>query len=305
MTNSLEHHAVFLDAELWHGRVADHVDVDFLGACEDRQFFLPEWADRPRDMSRSHDQWAVLPAVDEEYFEWIDALAAARTAERRFVMMELGAGYGRWLMRGAAAIKRFNPLPTLLIGVEAEPTHVEWMRLNFLNNGLDPGEHRIIHAAVAATSGSTWFPVGDAREWGQFMAPDGRSGARQHPYMGHIEKNRFLDAMLEVSCTTIASAATGADVVDLIDMDIQGAEAEVMEEAITFCSERVRLIHVGTHGPDIERRLADTFIRAGWISRFNFASSSITETPFGRISFIDGVQSWSNPRFASRLSRFD
>src|SRR4051794_1481598 len=97
-----KHHRIFDGAELWSGRIPNHVDVCFLGAREDKQFFLENWFDAPRDFSKTHDQWAVFPAFSEEYFEWIDFLAAATTARKRFVMMELGAGYGRWLMRGAA-----------------------------------------------------------------------------------------------------------------------------------------------------------------------------------------------------------
>src|SRR4051794_22249101 len=106
-----EHHRIFQKAESWSGRIPVHVDVDFLGTREDKQFFLPEWRAVPRDFSRTHDQWSNLPGFDEEYFRWIDLLTAVRTAETKFVMMELGAGYGRWLMRGANAVKRFNPVP--------------------------------------------------------------------------------------------------------------------------------------------------------------------------------------------------
>jgi hypothetical protein len=164
-----EHHRVFQKAALWSGRIQDHVDVDFLGTREDKQFFLPEWRGVPRDVSKTHEQWSTLPAFDEEYFRWIDLLTAVKTAKTKFVMMELGAGYGRWLMRAANAVKRFNPIPLLLIGVEGEPTHVEWMKLHFQNNGIDPAAHRIIHGAVGASSGTTYFPAGDPYAWGQFV----------------------------------------------------------------------------------------------------------------------------------------
>ena len=94
-----EHHRIFQGAELWSGRVTDHVDIDFLGAREDKQFFLLECQNVPRNFSKTHDLWTNLPEFSEEYFEWIDFLAAVKTARDRFVMMELGAGYGRWLMR--------------------------------------------------------------------------------------------------------------------------------------------------------------------------------------------------------------
>jgi len=77
----VEHHRIFRNAELWSGRIADHIDVDFLGAREDKQFFLPEWRDAERDFSKTHHQWANLPEFSEEYFEWIDLLAAVRARD--------------------------------------------------------------------------------------------------------------------------------------------------------------------------------------------------------------------------------
>ena len=43
-----------------------------------------------------------LPKVNGlEYFEWLDLLHAVQDARDRFVMVELGAGYGRWAVRAA------------------------------------------------------------------------------------------------------------------------------------------------------------------------------------------------------------
>jgi FkbM family methyltransferase len=297
-----EHHRIFDGAELWSGRKPSHVDVDFLGAKEDKQFFLPEWRDAERDFTAMHDQWAVLPAFDEEYFEWIDFLAAVRTAEKRFVMMELGAGYGRWLMRAAAAVKRYNPLPFLLIGVEAEPTHVEWMKLNFRNNGIDPDDHRIISAAIGTAPGTTYFPVGDPYGWSQFVLNSQRTGPQVSRHIGTLFEQDYLNEVAPVPVITIEEAARGEELIDIIDMDIQGPEAEVMQQAIDFCSDHVRLIHVGTHAREIEKLLRRVFQKAGWVSRFDFPNESETPTEFGTIRFNDGVQSWANPRFSDRLA---
>ena len=296
-----EHHRIFLGAELWSGRIPDHVDIDFLGAREDKQFFLPEWQNVPRNFSKTHDQWTNLPEFSEEYFEWIDFLAAVKTAGDRFVMMELGAGYGRWLMRAAAAISRYNPIPTLLIGVEAEPTHVEWMRLNFRNNGLDPNHHRIFHAAVGSTSGVTYFPVGDPHEWGQFIMDSSEAGPQKSRHLDRMFDNAFLAKVAAVPQVKIEEAAVGEKLIDIIDMDIQGAEAEVMEQAIGFCSDHVRLVHVGTHSTTIEDQLRRIFRQAGWLPRFDFPPWSKAQTIYGVLAFADGVQSWANPRFADRL----
>jgi FkbM family methyltransferase len=297
----VEHHRIFRDAEFWSGRIADHIDVDFLGAREDKQFFLPEWCDVERDFSKTHDQWANLPEFSEEYFEWIDLLAAVKTAKERFVMMELGAGYGRWLMRAAAAIKRYNPIPFILIGVEGEPTHVEWMKLNFRNNGLDPDAHRVLHAAIGESSGMVYFPVGDSHGWGQFIVDNDKTGPRKSRHSGIAYDDQFLTQLAPVRQLMIEDAAAGEPLIDIIDMDIQGAEAAVMAQAIDFCSERVRLIHIGTHSHPLEDHVRDIFRKAGWLLRFDFPNFSNTPTEYGTLVFNDGVQSWANPRFADRL----
>lgn len=300
-----EHHRIFQNAELWSGRIADHIDIDFLGAREDKQFFLPDWRNIPRNFSKTHDQWTNLPEFSEEYFEWIDFLAATKTARDRFVMMELGAGYGRWLMRAAAAISRYNPIPTLLIGVEAEPTHVKWMHLNFRNNGLDPDHHRIIHAAVGSASGTVYFPVGDPHEWGQFVMDRSGAGPQKSRHLDRMFDNAFLSKVAAIPQVTIEEAAGGEELIDIIDMDVQGAEAEIMEQAIGFCSERVRLIHIGTHSAAIEGDLRRIFQQADWLPRFDFPPWSKTQTTYGMLAFADGVQSWANPRFANRLISAD
>ena len=53
----------------------------------------------------------------------------------------------------------------LLVGVEAEPTHFEWMNEHFADNGLDARRHRLIQAAVAANDGVANFAIGHAEAW--------------------------------------------------------------------------------------------------------------------------------------------
>src|ERR1700740_3178360 len=56
------------------------------------------------------------PKLGEEYFEWIDVLETVVAATEFFTMIELGAGYGRWLVRAALAVKRYHGnLPIKLI----------------------------------------------------------------------------------------------------------------------------------------------------------------------------------------------
>jgi hypothetical protein len=60
----------------------------------------------------------------------------------------------------------------------------------------------------------------------------------------------------------------------------------------------VKRVHVGTHSREIEDGLRRLFRALGWQSLADYACLSSATTPFGMVSFRDGVQSWLNPRFA-------
>src|SRR5271154_222622 len=53
----------------------------------------------------------LLSTPGEDYLEWIDIVEAVSSAKDRFVMFELGAGYGRWSINAMNALKFLNPLP--------------------------------------------------------------------------------------------------------------------------------------------------------------------------------------------------
>ena len=73
-------------------------------------------------------------------------------------MIDLGAGYGRWSVRAAYAVKQYNPqLRRRLIAVEAEPTVYGWMRQHFSNHGIGFFERKLIHAAVCEQPGKVYF----------------------------------------------------------------------------------------------------------------------------------------------------
>jgi hypothetical protein len=84
--------------------------------------------------------------------------------------------------------------------------------------------------------------------------------------------------------------------VDLADFDLQGVEAEVIEQTMPYLNERVRRLHIGTHSHDIEGRLRVLLSSAHWTCLRDYACGRDNDTPFGRISFVDGVQTWTNPR---------
>jgi FkbM family methyltransferase len=242
---------------------------NWIGAMTRREFF----ADDLQFVAVS------LPPFDTEYFEWIDVLEAVVAASESFTMVELGAGYGRWVVNAARALEAYSGIPHLLVAVEAEPTHFKWLELHCGDNDI---RAQLVRTAVAARSGSVTFAVGQPRSWyGQAIVDPSWTGSP-------------VETVVSV---TLSELLQPLDRVDLIHCDIQGAEADVFEEAAAAVDAKVRRVHVGTHGSEIERSLRKTFSRLGWSNVADYGCGTASKTPWGRMRFGDGVQSWVNPRF--------
>ena len=220
----------------------------------------------------------AFPPHDAEYFEWIDVLEAVTGAVGEFTMLELGAGYGRWIVNAAGALRAYSGLPHRLTAVEAEPTHFRWLELHCRDNDV---QANLLNAAVSAQRGKVSFAVGEPASWyGQAIADGTWSPERT----------------VEVEAVTLSELLEPHTQVDLIHCDVQGVEATLFEEAIAAVDAKVKRVHVGTHGADVERRLRELFSSLGWESVSDFACGSVATTPWGRVTFQDGVQSWLNAR---------
>jgi hypothetical protein len=253
------------------------------------------------------------PEASEDLLEWISVLESVVESQGSFTMVELGAGWGRWLVNAAVALRRLDPArDLLLVGVEAEPTHFRWLAQHLRDNGLDPERHRLVRAAVAARNGTVRFQRGDAAAWyGQSIDPDDPAAKLSGPVSRLIRWSRNTAAnrlafgrrarkMRRTRSVALATLLEPYAYVDLVDADVQGVEADVFEAAATLLADRVRRVHIGTHDRENERRLRALFERLGWERRFDYPSGMRCETDWGSIDFEDGVQSWLNPALRPR-----
>ncbi|HEY3541219.1 MAG TPA: hypothetical protein VGK79_01645 [Gaiellaceae bacterium] len=244
------------------------------------------------------------PEPTEDFFEWLSVLESVVESTGCYTIVELGAGWGRWLVNAAAAVRQLDPQRAfLLVGVEAEPTHFAWLRRHLLDNAIDPDEHLLIRAAVAARDGRVRFRVGDPAAWyGQAIEPADPAAKASGPVSRLLRwahntaddrrRSRPVKRLRALSLETILRPL---DLVDLVDADVQGAEADLFEAAADVLDAKVRRVHVGTHGAEIEERLRTFFGGLGWECRFDFAGGGERETPWGPVLFEDGAQSWVNP----------
>ena len=156
-------HPVFHHFRGYRGPLPQGVQCGWLG-----DMYRAEWLGVPSTpLMEQYEATAPLPN-HEEYFEWIGLLDAVATARRRFVMMEFGAGFGRWGVRGALAARQVGLAPSeiAVTFVEAEPDHVQWLRDTIaMNRGLDGVKTNLVDAAVTGADGEVLFATGHSKEW--------------------------------------------------------------------------------------------------------------------------------------------
>ena len=256
----------------------------------------------------------------EDYYEWIDLLEAIDCAGDRFTMVELGAGYGRWITNGYLAVQRHVDAKIRdiqIVGVEASQKHFDWMKLHLQDNDLVYNDDLIVRAAISSYSGYTLFPSASAGPptaadpgFGLAMIDQDLSSTTAQRQLADAfaegvrvmtmpNDQKTYDIVPTISINDLLSRLDADRIVDLIDMDVQGAEFEAVAAAIDVINLRVKRMHIGTHSRQIDRALYDLLVRNGWrIKRFfHYASTALAD--FGPYEAGDGIISCTNCRFAN------
>ena len=276
----VSHHQVFQRFSRWSGVVPPDRIANFLGVMTRTNYGHPYFS-VSTPSSDAQVQQIDYPAFDEEYFEWIDLLESVAQAQGHFTMLELGAGWGRWVANAAIALRQFSGLPHTFVAVEAEPSHFQSITQHLADNAINPDGFQLIEAAVTDHDGEVLFQVGK-HHWGDNYDWHGQS---------------IIGGDHAVKSVSLATLLRPFSTVDLIDLDIQGAELSVLLAAADVINEKAKKIHIGTHSRRIEHGLRSLFSRLGWRSVYDFPCLSQTDTPWGSLAFLDGVQTWLNPLF--------
>lgn len=277
-------HPCFYRFRCWSGSAEPGFTVNFLGVKTREEYW-----DGPRP-ERVRKQ-VEYPTLNEEYFEWIDLLDAVISAGPEFQMMELGAGYGRWSVNGAAAAIQLGKTYRIL-AVEPEPQHFKWIKDNIEINGLDARRFELVKAAVTDREGKTFFFTGQAAKWyGQAIPSLKFLPLRRGLLSGEIKLAR-------VDTVSLPSLLVGRGVFDLIDIDIQGIELAILRTARNAIQSQVKKVHIGTHSSEVEQGLRQLFCQLGWKNMYDYSGETDIDTEFGKIKFEDGVQCWVNPVFS-------
>ena len=264
--------------EPWSGIADGRFQHDFLGVKKDPRFRPKTRPDPPGPLV------TVYPAPHAGYCELSFVLAAIVEARSRetFTVLELGAGYGYWLAVAHRARKLTSDKPIRLVGVEMVEQHVRWMRMHFENNGIDPSEHRIVHAAISDRDGTAYYrPEENAwLDYGQTVV--GRTEAK---------------GLVPVPALALTKVIEETGPVDLLHADLQGEEGKALGSAIEELGKQVRRIVCATHSRKIHRALRATFHHAGWSIVDDYDFRRRERTRLGDVQFLDGLLTMINPRF--------
>ncbi|MFJ4157058.1 FkbM family methyltransferase [Pseudomonas sp. NPDC089752] len=244
-------------------------------------------------------------ALHAEAIEYIAALVALEQARDSFTVVELGAGYGPWLVFAAKAAQQRGIAHINLLAVEADLQRHELFFTNLRDNGLplpaDPVpaatanasnvQVRCIHGAIADVDGKLSFGSQSLLDWGAAPITDGGT----EDYRGITVEAEEIDAY------SIGTVLADLAEVDFMHMDIQGFELKAIRAALDALQRKVRVLLVATHSRALEGGIIDLLHDNGWKLLYEkpckfTPGSGIDLTA---LTYLDGTQVWVNTRFGS------
>ncbi len=220
--------------------------------------------------------------------EWGAALRAVDLSGDKFTMIELGCGWGCWMNNMGVAAKRTGRA-VHVIGIEGDQGHLKFAEEALDRNGFDRSEWTLVSGIAAGKGGTALFPIQDhaGGSWG--LEPV--FGASEKQTQEAVKSGKF-EALPMVP---LGDVTRDHDKIDLLHIDIQGGEADLIEDCLQAMNDKVAYVLIGTHSRQIEGRLFDIMLNAGWQLDMERAAF-ITVTGPEPVVVVDGVQGWMNPR---------
>ena len=201
-------------------------------------------------------------------------------------MAELGCGWGCWMNNtGVAARRRGHSVH--LIGVEGDEGHIGFAHEACAANGFAPEQTTIIHGIAASREGIALFPRQEraGHQWELEPIFDASPSIRDEALATGSH-----DALPMISLSRMLGKR---ERLDLLHIDIQGGEADLVRDSLEFLSRRVAYMVIGTHSRQIEGRLFDDLLGAGW--RLEIERPALINLESGTpVVRVDGVQGWRN-----------
>jgi FkbM family methyltransferase len=301
----------------WSGQVPSGYVADFLGILTDGKFLWNQTG--PFGGRHVSTQLPTVAVHGEGWFEIADWFYSASEASGQYVAISLGASYGPQLVGAWKVLQAINPMPARLVAVEPVPQNCEWTRQHMAANGIDPDEHWIVQAALGVDNEPMLFPVG-APGTGLTASVQTNSAEARRGYADTYQRSEYGNHVLSnillynstgithelkfgysaevkfISAVTLRDVLAPFDRVDLLEMDIQEAEAYVIAPFMHLVNKKVRRVHIGTHGRAVHDAIRALFSGAGWEIVFDYGAESRHVIERGILDIGDGILSARNPK---------
>lgn len=263
--------------------LAGHL-TNFLGVRINPKFFPTILAERAGQVEP-----IPIPANwHADIAEWAVALRAVDLARETFTMIELGCGWGCW-MNNTGFAARSAGKAVHLIGIEGDEGHIKFANEALATNGFTSDQITLLRGVAAAHSGVALFPR--AENSGEVWGSEPVFGVTEEQSRAAVASGSH-DVVPMVS---LSEAIGARDRIDLLHIDIQGGEANLIRDCIHVLGEKVAYILIGTHSREIEGRLFEYLLGAGWLLEME-RPALLTLHAGAPIVTVDGVQGWRNPR---------
>jgi FkbM family methyltransferase len=251
----------------------------------------PEWGAELAERDRLIIKDSMIPENDFERDCFLSILADIK--KENVTMFELGAGWGRICLGLAGAID-YKIIPMIpktykCLGIEGEPNHYQWLGEHFEKqkiNGI------AVRGAVGRKNGSCSFNTSESSDscYGQAVTP--LLSRRGIPSIANIR--RLLGKKTsKIPMFTVDRLVKDYkfDHVDIIDMDVQGAEYDVVRGAAESIKNNIiDYWLIGTHARNLNDELAH-FLSGKYELVVNLYPSAIGRVEgFAPISCHDGIQ---------------
>ena len=267
--------------------LAEH-NVNFLGVAVPIKVM-----DHLADKGGQLDHIPIPANYHADMAEWAAALRAVDLAQKEFTMIELGCGWACWMNNTGVAAKA-RKLPIHLIGIEGDDSLLEIAREALKVNNFSADEYTLKQGIAAPRSGYALFPrLQNDDRWGAEPIFDvSESDSKKAIATGKFDRLRMVP---------LSEAIGDRKKIDLVHMDIQGGEADFVDQSIELLSEKVGYLVIGTHSRSIEGKLFDVLLSNGWL--LEVERPAIFQIVNGQpITQVDGIQGWKNPKFHKKSS---
>jgi FkbM family methyltransferase len=229
----------------------------------------------------------------EDFPEWEYILRAIIDASKNdfFQMIDLGAGYGRWSVNAMSAIRNYQGdvnFKPYFLNVEAHPG-----RFMLLEECCEINEIRGFCKNVNLGISEDGKPLLIAENIESFGASVISNAANVETPEKFIWKdssgNNYLPIRTVNGSEVIKIGQKYSDTIDIINLDVQGAEYEFLSANISLLSKYVKRIRISTHDKDKDDELYQLLVDHKFAIETFYPRQSTSKTPFGNINTDDGI----------------